>query len=75
MESECSPLQRVGSEDPPFGPSWLDWIDAVYLGADFYDGNNDGIYNPVDLNGNNQWDPNEDKPDLILDEAYWCVFQ
>ena len=33
------------------------------------DGDGDGIYNPVDLNGNYQWDPNEDKPDLILDET------
>jgi len=67
-------IYKVTSSDIPFGQSWQDWIDAVDLGADFYDGNNDGIYNPVDLNGNNQWDPDEDKPDLILDETYWCVF-
>ncbi len=65
---------KLTSSDVPFGQSWQDWIDAVDLGADFYDGDGDGIYNPVDLNGNNQWDPNEDKPDLILDETYWCVF-
>jgi len=67
-------IYKLTSADVPFGQSWQDWIDAVNLGADFYDGNGDGIYNPVDLNGNNQWDPNEDKPDLILDETYWCVF-
>ena len=67
-------IYKLTSSDIPFGQSWQDWIDAVDLGADFYDGNNDGIYNPVDLNGNNLWDPNEDKPDLILDETYWCVF-
>ena len=67
-------IYKLTSSDIPFGQSWQDWIDAVDLGADFYDGNNDGIYNPVDLNGNNQWDPDEDKPDLILDETYWCVF-
>ncbi len=67
-------LYRVGINDIPFGQSWLDWIDAVYLGADFYDGNGDGIYNPVDLNGNNQWDPDEDRPDILGDEMLWCVF-
>jgi hypothetical protein len=67
-------IYKLTASDVPFGQSWQDWIDAVDLGADFYDGNNDGVYNPVDLNGNNEWDPNEDKPDLILDETYWCVF-
>ncbi|MFI5406885.1 MAG: hypothetical protein ACHQ1D_10275, partial [Nitrososphaerales archaeon] len=67
-------IYKVAASDIPFGQSWEDWSDAVDLGADFYDGNNDGIYSPVDLNGNNQWDSNEDKPDLILDETYWCVF-
>ena len=67
-------IYKLTVNDIQFGPSWQDWSDAVDLGADFYDGNNDGIYNPVDLNGNNQWDPDEDKPDLILDETYWCIF-
>ncbi|HQJ45620.1 MAG TPA: T9SS type A sorting domain-containing protein [Ignavibacteriaceae bacterium] len=67
-------IYKLTSSDTPFGQSWQDWIDAVALGADFYDGNGDGVYNPVDLNGNNQWDPNEDKPDLLLDETYWCVY-
>jgi hypothetical protein len=67
-------IYKLSSNDVPFGQSWQDWSDAVSLGADFYDGNGDGIYTPVDLNGNNQWDPNEDKPDLLLDETYWCVF-
>ncbi len=67
-------IYKLTVNDIPFGQSWQDWIDAVELGADFYDGNGDGVYNPVDLNGNNQWDPNEDKPDLLLDETYWCVF-
>ncbi|HEY6627177.1 MAG TPA: T9SS type A sorting domain-containing protein, partial [Ignavibacteriaceae bacterium] len=67
-------IYKLSENDIPFGQSWQDWIDAVDLGADFYDGNDDGIYNPVDLNGNNLWDPDEDKPDLILDETYWCVF-
>jgi len=67
-------LYKVGSADPPFGPSWLDWIDAVYLGADFYDGDGDGIYNPVDKNVNGIWDLDEDKPDILGDETLWCVY-
>ncbi|UCH65800.1 MAG: hypothetical protein JSW63_01320 [Ignavibacterium sp.] len=64
-----SSLYKLREDDPAFGQSWQDWIDAVELGAAFYDGDGDGIYNPVDLNGNNLWDPNEDKPDLIGDES------
>lgn len=70
----------VNSQDEPFGQSWLDWIDAVGLGADFVDGDGDGIYNPVDKVGpnseplNGTWDPWEDAPDLIGDEVAWCVF-
>ncbi len=60
--------------DEPFGDSWQDWKDAVSLGADFYDGNGDGEYTPVDLNGNGNWDPDEDKPDLLGDETVWCVY-
>ncbi len=67
-------LYKVNTQDPAFGQSWQDWKDAVNLGADFYDGDNDGQYNPIDLNNNGQWDPNEDKPDIIGDEVFWCVF-
>ncbi len=64
----------VKKTDSDFGQSWQSWIDAVSLGADFYDGNNDGVYNPTDLNGNNIWDTSEDKPALIGDEMTWCVY-
>lgn len=67
-------LYRVGSQDQPFGLSWQDWSDAVNLGADFYDGNGDGIYTPVDFNGNGIWDQEEDCPDILGDEMLWCVF-
>ena len=67
-------IYLVKKTDPAFGQSWQDWIDAVSLGADFYDGNGDEIYNPTDLNGNNIWDTNEDKPALIGDEMTWCVY-
>ena len=67
-------LYVVKSTDPPFGQSWLDWRFAVSQGAGFYDGNHDGIYNPVDLNGNGKWDINEDRPDLLGDMTTWCVY-
>ena len=44
------------------------------LGAKFYDGNHNGIYDPVDLNGNGTWDLNEDRPDMLGDETLWCVY-
>ena len=64
----------VKNTDPHFGESWQRWRFAVENGAAFYDGNGDGIYNPVDLNGNGVWDPNEDRPDLIGDITAWCVY-
>ncbi len=64
----------VNSQDEPFGQSWQDWKDAVALGADFYDGNGDGIYDPVDGGIIGVWEPNEDMPDLIGDELAWCVY-
>ncbi len=67
-------LYKLNSSDIPFGQSWQDWSDAVALGAKFYDGDGDGQYNPVDLNNNGVWDPDEDKPDVIGDESYWCVY-
>lgn len=60
--------------DEPFGDAWTEWSDAVDLGANFVDGDGDGIYNPVDLNGNGEWDENEDSPDILGDETTWCVF-
>jgi hypothetical protein len=67
-------VYSVRTSDPPFGMAWQKWIDAVAMGADFYDGNNDSIYDPVDLNGNGFWDFNEDRPDLQGDITTWCVY-
>jgi hypothetical protein len=67
-------LYAIKSTDPPFGQSWIGYQYAVGLGADFYDGDNDGIYNPIDLNGNNIWDSNEDRPDFLGDETVWCAY-
>src|SRR3972149_4872059 len=33
-----------------------------------------GVYDPLDLNGNNQWDRNEDRPDIIGGFTAWCVY-
>ncbi len=57
-----------------FSETWQLWKDAVELGAKFYDGDGDGVYNPVDKNGNGYWDPNEDRPDLLGDQTAWCVY-
>jgi hypothetical protein len=62
------------SSDPAFGTAWQDWKDAVDLGADFYDGDGDGIYSPSDKNGNGTWDSDEDRPDLLGDETVWTVY-
>jgi hypothetical protein len=67
-------LYKLRSDDPPFGQSWQDWMDAVNLGADFFDGDGDGIYTPVDKNGNGIWDLDEDCPDILGDETLWCVY-
>jgi hypothetical protein len=64
----------ISKSDPPFGSSWQSWKNAVVLGADFYDGDDDGIYNPVDKNFNGTWDNTEDMPPLIGDEIVWCIY-
>jgi hypothetical protein len=62
-------------EEPAFGLGWQDWKTAVdKFGADFYDGDGDGQYNPVDKNGNGEWDADEDAPDLLGDKTAWCVY-
>jgi type IX secretion system substrate protein/BNR repeat protein len=67
-------IYTVRSSDIPFSESWQDWQLAVSMGAKFYDGNNDGIYAPVDLNFNGIWDYNEDRPDFQGDITAWCVY-
>jgi hypothetical protein len=67
-------LYILKSSDAPFGTSWNEWKTAVELGAEFYDGDGDGVYNPIDKNKNGIWDSNEDRPGLIGDETAWCVY-
>jgi len=73
-EDPLNTIYIVYNTDPPFGTSWIKWGDAVGLGAEFYDGDGDGIYNPVDKNWNGTWDLNEDMPLLIGDVTAWCVY-
>jgi hypothetical protein len=64
----------IQKSDPPFGYEWQQWKFAVNLGAGFYDGDGDGEYYPIDLNNNGQWDPEEDRPDIIGEQIGWCVY-
>ena len=62
-------------EEAAFSQSWIDWKTAVdKFGADYYDGDGDGEYNPVDKNGNGEWDADEDAPDILGDRTVWCVY-
>jgi len=72
--NSAAQLYVLQASDEPFSQSWIDWADAVSLGADFYDGDGDGVYNPVDKNGNGEWDADEDRPDLIGDETVWTIY-
>jgi len=67
-------IYTIRSTDPEFGESWQNWKNAVSLGANYYDGDNNDVYNPVDKNNNNRWDLNEDRPDLIGDFTAWCIY-
>lgn len=67
-------LYVINKDDIPFSYTWQNWKDAVSLGAEFYDGDKDGIYNPIDKNWNGTWDTNEDMPALLGDETIFCVY-
>lgn len=64
----------VKASDHPFGESWQLYKYATLLNAPFYDGDFDGIYNPVDKNKNGLWDEDEDAPEILGDVTTWCVF-
>ncbi|MBN8546456.1 MAG: exo-alpha-sialidase [Ignavibacteria bacterium] len=67
-------IYRVALTDTAFGTSWQRWKGAVSLGAKFWDGNNNNIYDPVDLNQNGNWEPNEDMPEILGEVSYFTVF-
>ena len=73
INDERNYIYKLSETDYDFGDSWQQWKTAVELGANFYDGDNDGIYNPVDKNNNGTWDADEDRPDLIGEETYWYI--
>ncbi len=54
---------KVRSSDGPGSPAYVDWANAVDLGADFQDVDGDGVY-----------DPNIDRPDILGDRVSWTVF-
>lgn len=54
---------EVNKEDDFGSANYVKWADAVALGADFVDLNNDGAY-----------DPAVDMPDLLGDKTIWYVF-
>ncbi|MBS4029772.1 MAG: hypothetical protein KGZ58_14200 [Ignavibacteriales bacterium] len=60
--------------DVPFGDTWQEWKKAVAMGANYYDGDGNGEYNPDDLNNNGLWDPTEDAPDFLGDRTAWTVY-
>lgn len=67
-------IYTLTSSESDFNASWGNWKDAVEQGALFYDGDADGVYNPVDKNENGKWDTDEDRPDLMGDYTAWSVF-
>ncbi len=73
-EDPINSIYVVSADDEPFSQSWQNWKNAVLLGADFYDGNNNGIYDPIDLNNNGIWDLNEDMPPILGEQIAWCVY-
>ncbi len=73
-DNAVNKLYIVTSQDEPFSAAWIEWKDAVAIGADFYDGDGDGVYAPVDKNGDGKWNTDEDRPDLIGDVTVWCVY-
>jgi len=67
-------IYRVALEDSAFGMSWKYWKYAVQSGARYWDGNHNGIYDPIDLNNNGIWEPNEDMPEILGEISYYCVY-
>ncbi|MCZ7602032.1 MAG: T9SS type A sorting domain-containing protein [Melioribacteraceae bacterium] len=67
-------IYKISENSEPFGEEWIKWKDAVEQGAYFYDGDGDGLYDPIDKNGNGIWDADEDRPDILYDETYFTVF-
>jgi len=74
IDSATTKIYSVKKSDPPFGEAWSDWKNAVKLGAYYYDGDGNGIYDPIDHNRNGFWEVDEDKPGLMYDQTFFNVF-
>lgn len=73
-EDPKNQIYIISRDDPPFSDSWQLYKYATLLNAPFYDGDFDGVYNPVDKNNNGKWDEDEDAPEILGDLTTWCVF-
>lgn len=58
--------------DGPGSQAYIDWANAVALGANFQDIDPDGPEGPEQPDG--VYDPNVDRPDIIGDKIIWCVY-
>lgn len=67
-------IYSVTISDKPFSKNWQEWKTAVEQGAYFYDGDKNGIYDPIDHNNNGLWEFNEDRPDLLFDKTFFAVY-
>ena len=69
-------LYVVGNSTYVNYTAWNRYKFAINNGAEYYDGDGNGYYDPIDLNFNNRWDPNEDKPDVLSigSQTVWCVY-
>ncbi|MBK7866183.1 MAG: hypothetical protein IPJ75_03840 [Ignavibacteriales bacterium] len=47
---------------------------AVSLGARYWDGNSNNIYDLIDLNQNGTWELNEDMPEFLGQVSYFTVY-
>ena len=65
---------NLNVDDAPFSESWINWKTAVQNGADFYDGDGDSVYNPVDKNNNGKWDSNEDAPPQLGHKSITSIY-
>ncbi|RMH93487.1 MAG: T9SS C-terminal target domain-containing protein [Calditrichaeota bacterium] len=60
------PLARfygVSLHDGPGSPAYVEWADAVALGAEF-----------IDLDGDRRYDPGVDRPPLVGEQMFWTVY-
>ncbi len=72
--SKVNKIYPLFSTDKPFSQNWREWKKAVDQGAYYYDGDKNGLYDPIDHNQNGLWEINEDRPGLMYDQTYFTVY-